>query len=235
LQFPWYAIAGNHDHNGNVSAQIAYTQNSARWQFPATYHAHSFSADDGATVDIVMIDTVTLASHSRLLESQPGYFDPLPTMPRSADAAQWDWIEAQMKASTADYLLVVGHYPVYSVCEHGPTATLVDQLRPLLLQYGAHSLSGHDHCMEHFSEPDGSNTHYFLSGMGVECCYRATKTALVPKNSLKWYIAADNAAKGITAGFSSFKISKQSMTVTYYDQAGNVLYTTPSIPPRTKQ
>ena len=45
------------DHNGNVTAQIAYSAESARWKFPAAYHKHSFSSADGATVDIIMIDT----------------------------------------------------------------------------------------------------------------------------------------------------------------------------------
>lgn len=45
-------------------------------------------------------------------ESVPGYFDPLPNLPKGIAQVQWDWIEAQMKASTANYLLVAGHYPV---------------------------------------------------------------------------------------------------------------------------
>jgi hypothetical protein len=49
---------------------------------------------------------------------------------------------------------------------------------------------------------------------------------------VKWYIASNNAPKTVDGGFSSFKVTKTSMVVTYYDQAGNVLYTTPAIVPR---
>lgn len=47
-------------------------------------------------------------------ESAKGYFDPLPEVPRNGGVGQgqWDWIEEQLKASTADYILVAGHYPV---------------------------------------------------------------------------------------------------------------------------
>ena len=36
-----------------------------------------------------------------------------------ADAA-WDWAEAALAQSNATWLLVGGHYPIYSVGEHGP-------------------------------------------------------------------------------------------------------------------
>ncbi len=50
---------------------------------------------------------------------------------------------------SAPYLIVSGHYPIYSIAEHGPTACLVDRLRPLLHQYQATTyLCGHDHNLQ---------------------------------------------------------------------------------------
>lgn len=233
LQFPWYVVAGNHDHAGNVTAQIAYSQDSKRWIFPSKYHAHSFTADDGATIDIILIDTVDLSSLSLAKsKEEKGFFDPLPEQPLSKDQTQWTWIEEQLKSSKADYILVGGHYPVYSVCEHGPTSTLVTNLRPLLMQYGAHYVAGHDHCMEHLKESTGT-TNYYLAGMGVECCYDSSNLKKVPTGSLQWYIASDNKGKNTIGGFVMFEVSKQGLTAFFYDQDGSVLYTAPTVGPRT--
>lgn len=40
-------------------------------------------------------------------------------------ANQWDWIERTLRTSTAEWLFVVGHYPVYTGGEHGDTDALV--------------------------------------------------------------------------------------------------------------
>ena len=62
---------------------------------------------------------------------------------------QWDWLESTLKESTADYLLVGGHYPVWSISNHGPTECLVDQLQHMLQKYQATSyICGHDHNLQ---------------------------------------------------------------------------------------
>jgi len=234
LQTAWHVVAGNHDHKGNVTAQIAYSSHSTRWTMPDEYHAHSHKSTDGATIDIIMIDTIDVAGLPVGNEGEPAYFEPLPerAVTHSEKTQQsWSWIEGQLKASTAKYILVAGHYPVYSVCEHGPTSTLITNLKPLLEKYGAHMISGHDHCQEHIQET-GSKVNHFVTGMGMECCYQSSNKAKVPTNSLQWYIAADNAPKTTTGGFVGITAATTSMTVTFYDQSGNVQYTAPAISPR---
>ena len=63
--------------------------------------------------------------------------------------AQWDWLESTLRSSTAHYLIVGGHYPVWSIAEHGPTKCLVDRLRPLLQKYQVTAyIDGHDHNLQ---------------------------------------------------------------------------------------
>jgi len=244
LQTPWYAIGGNHDHYGNITAQIAHSLESpnGRWVFPSLYHSHSFSApDDSFTIDLILIDTVDLCGNNEIQEeSKAGYFDPLPLKDKSDAREQWKWIEAKMKASTADYLLVGGHFPVYSACSHGPTETLIRHLKPLLQQYNAHYLSGHDHCMMHYEE---EGVHFVLSGMGDECCYEAPNNrnkdshfALNPEpGSLKWLISKENKdLYEAIGGFTSFQTTANEMKIQYHDHRGNVIFTADPVPPRTK-
>ena len=65
LQIPWYVIAGNHDHYGNVTGQIDYTRHSNLWKFPNFYHSHEFTIPGTSmSVQIILIDTVLLCGHS---------------------------------------------------------------------------------------------------------------------------------------------------------------------------
>ena len=257
---PWYVIGGNHDYYGNVSAQIDYTQKSSRWNFPSLYHSHSFrssspsssatSVDEsgGFTIDLVLIDTVDLcglpppppsssspSSDNKDILKDDEYFAPLPYPSPNNATKQWTWIEERLEASHADYLLVGGHYPVYSACSHGPTQTLIERLVPLLEQHNAHYVSGHDHCMVHYEQ---GPTQHILTGMGDECCYEATNLDN-PSNhqnnaTLKWLVSAENKdlyqAKG---GFTSFRATKNHLMIQYHDQDGNVLHVADPVPPRS--
>jgi tartrate-resistant acid phosphatase type 5 len=98
-------------------------------------------------LDVVFIDTVDLSGNTVGQEDEPGYYAKLPYKSVEEAAEQWAWLEEKMGESTADYLIVAGHFPIFSICEHGNTANLYDHLRPLLIEYNAHYISGHDHCL----------------------------------------------------------------------------------------
>lgn len=236
-QIPFYVIAGNHDHKGNVSAQIAYTKvdPTKSWVFPDFYHKQQFTDENGVTLDVILIDTVQLCDMNQAEdESVAGYFDPLPLKFKtftSTSADQWNWIESEMAASKADYLLVAGHFPVYSVCEHGPTQTLIEHLKPLLEKYGASYISGHDHCMNHFQE---GSTAYILTGLGDTCCYSASNlnNAAIPADALKWYVARGHKPWNLIGGFTSFTLDSQAMQINYHDGKGDVLFKADPVPKR---
>ena len=130
----FYVLPGNHDYEGNMSAELAYSQLSDRWVFPERYYALHFDvAGTAHALDIVMTDTIQLAGP--LL---PGYRECMAERAlRHCDLQphrellsaeylglddgdgwryenEWDWLRQSVASSNASFLFVAGHYPIYS-------------------------------------------------------------------------------------------------------------------------
>ena len=229
-QFPFHVIAGNHDHYGNISAQVAYTGVSKRWSYPSLYYTFMERAGD-KEVQFVMLDTVMLAGQSQVKDPSGGADKDLrgvdlPGPENKADAeSQLKWLEDTLKASTADYLIVAGHYPIYSVGEHGGTPYLDKHVKPLLLKHNVSAyVNGHDHCAEHIDVGDGIQ--YHVVGSAHENDDDKSNKHSIPKGALKFYKGDGN------GGFASVSVADGTMVFKHYNGNGDLLYTAPGISPR---
>ncbi|KAK2513738.1 hypothetical protein Q9966_016057 [Columba livia] len=63
---PWFVLAGNHDHAGNVTAQMAYGRHSPRWHFPHYFYSLRLSLPGtNASARLLLLDTVLLCGGGR--------------------------------------------------------------------------------------------------------------------------------------------------------------------------
>jgi 3',5'-cyclic AMP phosphodiesterase CpdA len=231
----FHVIAGNHDHLGDVQAQIDYSSKSDRWSFPSLYYKLSKTAPDGATLDIVMIDTVALAGNSDVLHPELGTIertlngDEMPgPLNVSVAQSQMQWIDETLAASTADYVIVAGHYPVYSAAEHGPTKQMSPSNfqcggQPCLQRYKVSAyLCGHDHAEQFIDMGDGTQYHV-IGAANLKGSWE--HASLYTDEQLKFKALTDG-------GFATVSVNKKGMQIKHFDGAGTLLYTAPSISPR---
>ncbi|XP_068445347.1 tartrate-resistant acid phosphatase type 5a [Clinocottus analis] len=215
LKIPWYVLAGNHDHSGNVKAQIEYSHKSDRWTFPSYYYELNFHIPNtGKTLSIIMLDTIMLCGNS------DDFVDQKPRGPLHAGNAnrQLTWLQQRLARSKADFLLVAGHYPVWSVSEHGPTECLLQRLQPLLIKYNATAyLCGHDHNLQYIEE---SGVGYVVSGAGNFLDPDIRHWNRVPKGSVKFFTGQASTL----GGFVHAEVTKNKMIVTFFQAKGTSLY-----------
>ncbi len=126
LGLVFYPALGNHDHKGNILAQVQYSQRSSIWNMPE----YSYTFKKGP-VDFFVLDTTEF------------------------DSAQARRLTESLRKSQSCWRIVYGHHPVYSYGKHGPTKKLKKRLRPVLRGRADFYLSGHDHDKQVISPPDG--------------------------------------------------------------------------------
>jgi tartrate-resistant acid phosphatase type 5 len=158
LRVPWYPIFGNHDYGygqQGLQAQMDrsdtddFTDN--LWQFPSTNYSKLFAIPGGGSVGIVFVDTTTLAPSQNKCCNENGGVSVEEQQARiDNQISHLHTLFKEITQYNPTWLLVAGHYPIFSRGEHGDMSELVANLLPLLVQYNVSLyLCGHDHISEH--------------------------------------------------------------------------------------
>jgi len=134
-------------------------------------------------------------------------------------------IEAQLQQSVqnkVDWVIVAGHFPVWSVAEHGSNAALQKKLKPLLNKYqvGAY-FCGHDHDLQYIETDESVG--YFVTGSGHTAEYNQDHIDSVPDGALKFFWPY-NDNPPVQSGYVTVRVWADQMQVDYLNSLGSKLY-----------
>ena len=176
-----------------------------------------------------MLDTVLMCgntSHDGDDTSQPEYYSS-----KEEYFSQFYFLAVEnelkkLSESGVKYIIVAGHYPVWSVAEHGPTKCLVERLRTLLHKYKISAyFSGHDHNLQHIShEYMEHQVEYIISGASDFVSNSTVHINDIPIDSLKFHWPGKKNLMFFSGGFILVKANQLNMTITFFESNGNELY-----------
>ena len=208
LMLAWYPTLGNHEYRGNTQAVLDYAKVSRRWEMPARYYTKVIE-DGGVTVRLVFVDTTPLIDKYRQ-ES-----DKYPDACKQDIQKQLDWVDSTLTAAKEDWVIVLGHHPIYADTDKNDTerTDMQNRLNAVLLKHPnvAMYICGHIHNFQHIRKP-GCNIDYVVNTSG----------SLSRPNVNK--IDGTQFCSGVS-GFSLVSADKQTLDLYLIDKEGKVVYT----------
>ena len=207
LMIPWYAILGNHEYRGNTQAVIDYSKVSARWNMPDRYYTFAME-NDGVTVRFVMVDTAPLLDKYR--EDTEKY----PDACKQDMNKQLNWIDSVLTAAKEDWVLVVGHHPIFAETgkDDEERLDLQKRLDSILRKHSNVDmyLCGHIHNFQHIRK-NGSNIDYVVNTSG------SLSRKVKPVDGTK-FCSSDT-------GYSLISADKTELNLHFINKEGKVIYT----------
>lgn len=206
LMIPWYSILGNHEYRGNTQAVIDYTNVSARWNMPARYYTKTFE-NDGVSVRLVMLDTAPLISKYRKDTEQ------YPDACKQDLDRQLAWADSVLTVAKEDWVLVIGHHPIYAETpkNNSERSDMQNRLDTILRKHKVDMyLCGHIHNFQHIRMP-GNNIDYIVnSSASLSREVKPIKGTLFCSGE---------------PGFSLITADKNSLSLHMIDKEGKVIHT----------
>lgn len=207
LMIPWYAIFGNHEYRGNTQAVIDYSKVSARWNVPSRYYTFAME-NDGVTVRFVMVDTATLLDKYR--EDTEKY----PDACKQDMNKQLNWVDSVLSAAKEDWVLVVGHHPIFAETgkDDSERLDLQKRLDSILRKHANVDmyLCGHIHNFQHIRKTE-SNIDYVVNTSG------SLSRKVKPVDGTK-FCSSDT-------GYSLISADKKVLNLHMINKEGKVIYT----------
>lgn len=206
LMIDWFPTLGNHEYRGNTQAVLDYSHVSRRWTMPARYYTKSF-ADEGVTLRILWLDTAPLIDKYR--NDSTTY----PDACRQDRNRQLAWADSMLNAATEDWVIVVGHHPIYAETpkDNSERTDLQTRLDPVLRKHKVDMyICGHIHNFQHIRVP-GSEIDYIVNSSG------SLSRKVKPIEGTRFCSPEP--------GFSVCSAGKKELTLRMIDKKGNILYT----------
>ena len=207
LQVPWYPILGNHEYRGNTQAVVDYSQVSRRWQMPARYYSKVFE-DDGVSLRVVFVDTTPLID--KYHKDTADY----PDVAQQNMDAQLDWLDKELAQAKENWVVVVGHHPIYADTPKSSSerTDLQQRLDPILRRHQVNMyICGHIHNFQHVRIA-GTRMDYVVNSSGS-----LSRQEVKPIEGTV-FVSGE-------PGFSILSGTKESLRLEMINQQGKVIHT----------
>ena len=206
LMIDWIPVLGNHEYRGNTQAVMDYSTVSRRWKMPARYYTKVYE-EDGTSVRFIMVDTTPLMSKYRKENTK------YPEACKQENAKQLAWVDSVLTFAKEDWVIVVGHHPIYAETPKDASERLDMQqtLGKVLRKHKqvAMYLCGHIHNFQHLQ----------VKGSSIDYVVNSSASLSRKVNPIEGTVFCSP-----EPGFSVIAADKKELCLHMIDKNGNILH-----------